>query len=403
MDMFALDDEVSQWETALPTLRGPARLPVLVPLAWHLRQRDNARATALAREGLELLPATALTPEAQTVTAARLRLVEAEAAWLQGRLAEADTLAAAIAEQLHAHDDRRGCADTRWLRAWIAIDGGDHQGGIVHLEHMAAIAGQTGDTERIAIAEATIARWAVIEDMRAADLRWGTRFQHFQHHLVADAGATVEPAAPIAPGEQGVAAWIGDYFGTRASQGGHYGAAAGHFIRAYEAARATGQLRAAITAAVNVGLDFAILHDHHAALDWLQRALDLARPTGWPRSVGACLSHTADTMRRLGRLDASADLLAEALAVLAPLPAGRSYASALHFLGELSLERADYAAAFDAFSGLEQRAATLRQADLHSIARRGQAHALCFLGRPQEALAAAEHAIELATASARCR
>ncbi|USX12897.1 ATP-binding protein [Oxalobacteraceae bacterium OTU3CAMAD1] len=398
MDMFALDDEVSQWETALPTLRGPARLPVLVPLAWHLRQRDSARATALAREGLALLPATALTPEAQTLTSARLRLVEAEAAWLQGRLAEAETLAAAIADQLHAQGDRRGCADTRWLRAWIAIDGGDHQGGIVHLEHMAAIAGQAGDAERVSIAEATIARWAVIEDMRAADLRWGTRFQHFQHHLVADAGATVEPAAPIAPGEQGVAAWIGDYFGTRASQGGHYGAAAGHFIRAYEAARATGQLRAAITAAVNVGLDFAILHDHHAALDWLQRALHLARPTGWPRSVGACLSHTADTMRRLGRLDASADLLAEALAVLAPLPAGRSYASALHFLGELSLERADYAAAFDAFSGLEQRAAALRQADLHSIARRGQAHALCFLGRPQEALAAAGHAIELATA-----
>ena len=158
MDMFALDDEVSQWETALPTLRGPARLPVLVPLAWHLRQRDSARATALAREGLDLLPATALTPEAQTLTSARLRLVEAEAAWLQGRLAEAETLAAAIAEQLHAQGDRRGCADTRWLRAWIAIDGGDHQGGIVHLEHMAAITGQAGDTERVSIAEATIAR-----------------------------------------------------------------------------------------------------------------------------------------------------------------------------------------------------------------------------------------------------
>ena len=84
--------------------------------------------------------------------------------------------------------------------------------------------------------------------------------------------------------------------------------------------------------------------------------------------------------------------------MLTPLPAGRSYASALHFLGDLSLDRADYAAALDAFSGLEQRAAALRQVDLHSIARRGQAHALCFLNRPQEALAAADHAIELATA-----
>ncbi|HEX7986242.1 MAG TPA: ATP-binding protein [Duganella sp.] len=393
MDMFALDDEVSQWETALPALRGTARLAVLVPLAWHLRQRDSARAVALAREGLALLPADASAPEAPM--AVRLRLVEAEADWLKGHLQAAEAAAAAIAAQLDTFDDPRARADTHWLRAWIAIDGGDHPRGVEHLEHMAAAALQAGDADRAAIAESTIARWAVIEDMRAAERRWGSHFQHYQHQLVADAGASAEPAAPMAPG---LAAWIGDYFGTRASQGGHYGAAAGHFIRAYEAARATGQLRAAITAAVNVGLDFAILHDHHAALDWLTRALDLARPTGWPRSVGACLSHTADTMRRLGRLDASAELLAEALAVLAPLPDGRSYASALHFLGDLSLERGEHSAALDAFTRLEQRAAALRQVDLHSVARRGQAHALCFLERPREALAAAAHAIELATA-----
>ncbi len=397
MDMFALDDEVSQWEAALSALRGAARLPVLAPLAWHLRQRDSARAVALAREGLALLADAA--PEAAAPAAVRLRLrlrlVEAEADWLNGRLQAAEAAAAAIAAQLDTLDDPLARADTHWLRAWIAIDGGDHPRGVDHLERMAEAALPAGDTDRAAIAEATIARWAVIEDMRAAERRWGSHFQHYQHQFVADAGDSAEPAAPMAPG---LAAWIGDYFGTRAGQGGHYGAAAGHFIRAYEAARATGQLRAAITAAVNVGLDFAILQDHHAALDWLRRALDLARPTGWPRSVGACLSHTADTMRRLGRLDASAELLAEALAVLAPLPDGRSYASALHFLGDLSLERADHDAALDAFTLLEQRAAALRQVDLHSVARRGQAHALCFLDRPAEALAACAHAIELATA-----
>jgi hypothetical protein len=84
-----------------------------------------------------------------------------------------------------------------------------------------------------------------------------------------------------------------------------FGAAAGYYIRCYETALETGQLRMAITAATNIGEDFTILNDHHAALEWMQSALDLARPTGWPRSVGACLMHTADTMRRLGQLDAT--------------------------------------------------------------------------------------------------
>ena len=434
MDMFALDDEVIHWDGALPTLLGPARLPVLVPLAWHLRQRDSVRAVALAREALALLPATALSSEALALTSARLMLVEAEAAWLAGRLREAAEQAAAVTALLAGVDDQRGRADTHWLLAWIAIDGGDHGAGLAHLEQMADAARRASDAARLAVAEAVTARWAVIEDAGAAERRWGNHFAPFEQSqpispsqpsqppardeasaagtgtgnrtsdgpstgpgAAAIGQPTQQPPMPMAPG---VTAWVSDFFGTRDSQGGHYGAAAGHFIRAYEAARAPGQVRAAITAAVNIGLDFAILHDHPAALDWLRRALDLARPTGWPRSVGACLSHTADTMRRLGRLDACADLLAEALEVLAPLPDGRSYASALHFLGDLSLEQADYPAALDAFSRLEGRAAALRQVDLLSIARRGQAHALCFLERAEEALAVAEHAVELATAQA---
>ena len=43
MDMFALDQDITQWESALPALHGAARLPVLLPLCWHLRQRDGAR------------------------------------------------------------------------------------------------------------------------------------------------------------------------------------------------------------------------------------------------------------------------------------------------------------------------------------------------------------------------
>ena len=93
MDMFAVEDEVAQWEVSLLPLRGVARLPVLVPLAWHLRQRDSERAAALAAETLTLLPQTNLDPTAQAAIAARMQLAQGEVLWLRGALAEADACA----------------------------------------------------------------------------------------------------------------------------------------------------------------------------------------------------------------------------------------------------------------------------------------------------------------------
>ncbi|MBV6325312.1 ATP-binding protein [Duganella violaceipulchra] len=383
MDMFAVDDDVAHWEAALLPLRGPARLPVLVPLAWHLRQRDTMRAVALATEGRQLLPATALSQDDMRLVSARLLLVQAEAIWLAGELDDAAVLAEQAYEQLCQLGDHQGCADAHWLRAWIAIDRGDHRAGESELELMAAAARQAGDAQRADIAEAAIARWAVLQDHRSAERRWGQRF-----------------ATDQAPQHPGAAAWVYDFFGLSASQHSDHGAAARHYIHCYETALETGQVRMAVIAAINIGLNFTILNDHHSALEWMQSALDLARPTGWPRSIGACLMHTAETMRRLGRLDATEELLHEALQIMTPLPGARSYAHALSYLGDLALDKADYPGALNAFHRMAGRADALGQADFQSIARRGQAHALCFLDRPQEALEMAERAVELAAEQA---
>ncbi|MET3134332.1 signal transduction histidine kinase [Oxalobacteraceae bacterium GrIS 1.11] len=372
MEMFALDDEVAQWELALPPLRGAARLPVLLPLAWHLRQRDSARANALAAEALNLLGAD------HDPSVARLLLVQAETTWLYGALDNAETLAGAAVEMAGALGDHTGCADAHWLQAWIAVDRGDHVRCDAQLQQAADCARLAGDGQRVAIAEAAAARWAVLRDLPSATARWGGRF---------------DSAEPL---PAGLAAWVNDFLGLTASQSRDLGAAAGYYIRCYEAALATGQLREAITAATNIGGYFTRLNDHQAALEWKQCALDLARPTGWPRSIGACLMHTAETMRRLGRLDAAAAMLQESLQLLAPLSGARSYAIALRYLGDLLLDQGNYAAALEAFVRLAQRADALDQADFQSSARRGQAHALCWLERPQEALRAALPAVELA-------
>ncbi|MES2259568.1 MAG: ATP-binding protein [Pseudomonadota bacterium] len=378
MEMFAVDDDVAQWEVSLLPLRGIARLPVLLPLAWHVRQRDSERADALAAEALSLLPQARLDPAAQQAAAARLHLVRGEVCWLHGALDAAEQLAQQAFEQFGALGDRAGCADAHWLQAWIAVDRGDHPRRDRELALATEAARAAPDAQRLAIAEATTARWAILRDPHSA-AHWDRRF--------------ADEAPPCSPA---VATWINDYAGIAASQASDFGSAAGHYIHCYESALATGQLRAAITAATNIGEDFTILNDHHAALEWMQCALDLARPTGWPRSIGACLMHTADTMRRLCRLDAAEHLLKEALEIMAPLSGARSYAIALQYLGDLSLDKGDYAAALDAFRRLEERADALQQADFQTVARRGQAHALSGLDLPQDALQAAHAAVQLA-------
>jgi signal transduction histidine kinase len=375
MDMFTVDDNVARWESTLPALQGTDRFPVLPLLAWHLRQRDTTRALALAAEALALLPETRLPDADRAACAARMRLVQAEGQWLAGQFDDATASSAEVLARFTALGDDAGCADTHWLQAWIAIDRGDHAASDASLALAVDAARRGGDTVRTMLAEACIARWDVLRDRKLAVARWGGVFH--------SASAQQHPA---------LATWINDFLALAASQGGDFGAAAGYFIRCYESALATGQLRAAMIAATNIGEDCTMLGDHHSALEWMQTALELARPTGWPRSLGACLMHCADTLRRLGQLEAAHDMLREALTILKPLENSRSYAIALQYLGDLSLDQRNADAALDAFTRLRARADALGQADFQSVARRGQAHALLKLNRPEEALAMAAEA-----------
>src|SRR5450830_1352574 len=384
MEMFALEHEVRQWESTLLPLRGAARLPLLILLSWHLRQRDCTRSQQLCEEAGALLPLAGLTSAAQAQATARLQLVQAELLWLRGELDAAEALAMTAYTTLDALGDGAGCADVHWLLSSIAIDRGDHAACDAHLQATGIAARSAGDAMRADLADAATARWAVLRDAQAAQARWGERFP-------AQAAHGSEPlAAPLA-------AWMHDFHGLQARNSRDLGRAAGHYMQSYEAALESGQLRAAITAAANIGDCFANLNDHQSALEWMQCALDLARPTGWPRSIGGCQTHTAETMRKLGRLDAAEELLREALILLAPMSGARSYANALFYLGELSLDKGDYDTALDAFSQLAVRAEALGQADFRCLAQRGSAHALSYLDRQDDAHLAARRALQLAT------
>ena len=449
VDMFALDEELAQWEAALAHAQGPSRLPLLLALAWHSRQRDAARARALSADIADIvaLPG-AVAPADALLARGRLLLIAAEADWLQGELdtadhqaaralslfdqaagaayvpaPDADPVAASFAAAVVAAAAApvapsvlaaatvvaasatgagaaaagdapapaarvvaaaaRARADACWVRAWVANDRGDSAAGDRWLALAGAAARAGGDPVRVDVVDAAAGICAAFGDWQAAQRQWHERFGDAR-----EAGA--RDIAPVAAG------WISDYFGTCAFQRSDYGRAIGHLMHSFETAHGSGQIRRAIIIATNIGNAFTSLNAHESALEWMQRGLDLARPVGWPLSVGMCLMQTAETLRQLGQREAAQTLLREALHVLAPLSGSRAYAVALEYQGDLALDLGNHAAALESFTRLAVRGDALGQRDFQSSARRGQAHALSHLARPHEALGAARGALALA-------
>ncbi len=377
MDLFALDEELAQWEAELPYSEGELRLKLLSRLAWQLRQRDGVRSAQLV---VEATPLAFLLPAAERrVLAARWELIKAESSWLGGDLDTASAIAERAMLEFARHNDRLGAADTHSLLAWIAVDRGDSAGCENELALAIADARASGDAMRIDIFESLAALFSVFRNAPAANERWSKRF-----------------AIDLAGQHPVVAGWISDYLGTAAFQAAEFGRAISHLIAAFEAALVSGQVRRAVILATNIGNAFTRLNAHDAALEWMQRGLELARPTGWPMCIGLAQMQSAETLRHLGQRPAAKALLRDALQMLAPLAGSRAFVMALEYQGDLALDLGDYEAALASFRELEQRGHALAQSDFHSCARRGQAHALAGLGRIEQAQAAAMSALTLA-------
>ena len=403
LEFFAGDEKIAALEAdleAASAAESRADKPgALLALAWQLRQRDTPRALLLAQAAQDLLPtgsaaaaslgqtspdadadadananANADTNTEPRRQAARLQLIRGEAHWLGAKLDVAVEQAQLALLEFAALGDRVGCADAHWLLAMLAIDQGDWPGKDSALEAMAAAA-EGIDEVRAEAAQAAQAYFAAFRERVSAQARWGQQFARGKHGL--------EPVAGC---------WAEDFLAVCAHHASDFVPAIRHFIDAHLLALASGQLRRAVIAATNTGDALNHLNDYQGALEWMERGLALARQTGWPGSMGVALLQTAHTLRLLNRLDASRELLNEAMALMAPLAATRNYAYALWHLSEVELAAHHFPSALEVCQALALRADALQQADLQSSARCGQARALLALGRPHEALAAAEAA-----------
>lgn len=379
MGLYAHNDEVSQMEAHLPPIAGLARLLALLQLAWHLRQRDTERALLLVEQAHAILSLGDITSDLRSQVLARMLLIRAEANLLDANLKQASQLGQQAFNEFQSISDEQGCTDSLLLMAWVNSHSGQHELCTEQLELAATYAKRDGDNLRAAVADAMLARFTVFRDVPTAISRWS---RHFEQSL---------PAA-----DTGLAVWLNDFLGILSGHSSDFAKSIGHFMRSYEAALATGQIRSAIIAATNLGNSLTNLNDHHAALEWLQRGLDLARKAGWAASIGACLMQSGETLRMLGQLNAAQELLDEAMDKLRPLSASRNYTIALKYHSDLALAQGHWEVALEGFRQLELNANVLKQADFQSDAWRGQAHALSHLGKPDQALQVALAALEKA-------
>ncbi len=375
IEFFASNEVVAQLEADLPFAKDAARLKLLLSLAWHTRQRDAQRSHLLLAQVQALLERASVSgyePNDLESWKLRLMLIEAEEKWLIGDFYASQNMAHGCLLAGRARHDALACADAHWLLSWIAADLGDPARIHTELEAMAAVVADI-DPVRFQIAQAVLGRDAVFSQGSSGHEPWSAYFAALQ-------GTPLHPAAQC---------WIEEFWGALAAFKRDYVQAIRHFSQTYTLALASGQSRRAMIAASNIGAAFNSLNEYHAALEWMQRGLGLARHSRWPGMIGLALTQTADTLRGLQRFDEAQASLREALEVMPIMATSRNEILALYYLGDVELGLKQYANALDSFQMLEQRALALEQDDLVFAAVRGQAEALFQLDQPESALQAA--------------
>lgn len=375
MEFSLLDDALEQIERQLPTASGRLRQELLLALSWHLRQRDTRRALILADQvqaGLSVGDGAQACPHGGL----RVKLIQGEARWLAGEFAAARDLANQALQGFTHLCDSLGCADAHYLQACIAFDENNNRARDVECEAMLNYA-HTSDPVRSIIGQVMLTNRVTVPDPERVNQKWGQLLQQ------------------SGPAQQAIAGcWRHYFLGVVAGLASDHASAIHHYSQAHAAGLLSGQIRLAIFAATDIGESFTSLNDYDAALEWMQRGMDLARRCAWPIVLGVALSQIAGTMLRLQRLDAARALLHEALRLLAPVNGTRYHARALRHMGDIELESGQYDQALTTFQLMGDYALKLNHPDLLSIAQRGQAHALSMLDQPGQALVAAQAALQ---------
>ncbi|MFY7867316.1 diguanylate cyclase domain-containing protein [Roseateles sp.] len=378
MDLFLTDEEFAKLEASVASAGPRASMADRVALAWHLRERDSRRARKLATQALAELNATDGAPTAPLRL--RLELLLAECHWLFAELDVAEAQTRAVIRAAMALPDILILADAHLLLAHIAGDRGDLAGRCAQLDASAAMASGSDDDFRMEFAQLCIAQAALRQDSASASAQWGA---HVREVL----------ARPAHPALHLMANEFLTFEALQASDFATVFRVCSHTVSALKGA---GLVRQVTLSTTSLGVAFANLNDNVQALEWMERSLDLARPTGWPLPLGNALLQVGSVQCALGRFEIAERSMSEGLALLAPLQNSRTYSLGLLYMAELNRDLNLPEAALSAALKLEAPSATPRPLDLRLNAMGVAALSLSKLGRAEEALSTAERARRLA-------
>ena len=388
MELFALNDQVAVLEATLPLSEGPARLDILVQLAWQLRERDGMRSLRMAEQAQTLLNQTQGNTQAQQTQHAQQQVQQARLLLVRG------TLHALRAELDTAYDEIEN-----GISAFLKISGPvGHIGGGDGYCCLASIWQDRGDARQrdncldIAIEHYRLAHApARVEYVLARSLHYAAF--HDVTNTAERLSRLFEPGAAVS---RAAKAWLDSARAVVSILSGDAGSAIRNFMSAYHAAWETGQIRQAIAAASNASDAFSTLGDLDAALEWTERPLALARLSGLPSMMGSALIQTGNLLRLLGRHDEAQSILCEAQSAMAAIAGCHAYVIALQYLGELMLDMGAPESALNYFAQSEHRIKSDDGPTMRLRCWRGQATALCRLAQPQAALEKVSAALALA-------
>jgi C4-dicarboxylate-specific signal transduction histidine kinase len=377
VDYFGHDRDIASIESRLASGQRPDRPALLVTLAWFLRQRDTVRALGLCDEAEGLLNRAETLSPAQRSMAGRIALVRYKGGWLLGTPAGHAELLQQARAHFTAAKDPLGLADCAFIESMVLHE-------------------DEGDSPRHEQAVA-----ASIEHARVAGDPQRLRLGQIRQHTALLVGSPqraqpppVEVAEALQSKDPGLRCFAACYAVHHHYLHDELGRAIALGSESFAHAMAAGQLRLAINIASAVAADYHGLGDAAGGLEWMERALVLARRTGWPRTLGWTLSLMAWILRDLGRHDTERELLAEALQVLQPYAGSRSYFAACASMGNALLALGQPEGALQRLCEAESLARTKGFPDIVGECVQGQARALSMLGQVNEAIKTAVRAAE---------
>jgi len=347
--------------------------------SWASRERDAKYARTLANDLLAKIGAAVEEREHdRKQLRALLLLTLAELCVLEGNLKKSRALANEAKRLFEAVDCRIGVGDVHMVYAAIAWDRSDMDGRAEELKTAQTFYQQHADGTREHLAGARLAHNDSYDNPSGTETTWQA---WLDLHGEAD-----DPA---------VAALALEAKGSFAFSRADYAQSVRDYHSAYQAALATGQVRTAVTSLIGVGISLANLGDPGAAMEWLERALGMAREQGWPVLLGQALQQYAMPFVIMQRWDVAREILKESIEVLKPFSPSRRAGFALAYWGELAYETSDFDESLRSFRLVQDQAEQLDDQDMRISAALGQARALAGLYQVEEALSYAHVGLEM--------